>query len=247
MLGSLQEQDYNPFMFCPNLETFNGPNAYTYGLWNFLVVNKKAISFAPKGKTYCNISTSSITSIGKSCFAGTQLESVQLYGIERIDESAFKQCINLNSVLVGSSLERIGDDAFLGCTSLNSVTLPNTLILIGEGAFSGCHLLTNIELPTSLKRIRAGAFSFSGLTNVRIPASVESIGDSCFSNCNSLESITVCSITPPGFEVWSSDEGDPDNCAPFTGTYPLFVPKNSLNSYQNSANWTKYSSSVRVS
>lgn len=246
VLGPLQ-QHYNPFTYCPNLQAFSGPNAYTYGLWNFLVVNKEAISFAPKGKTYCNISTSNITSIGRFCFSGTQVESIQLYGIESIDGYAFDRCVNLNSVLLGTSLDMIGEYAFSGCTSLNSVTLPNTLRRIGEYAFGGCSSMTNIDFPTSLKRIQAGAFYSTGLTNVLIPASVELIGESCFGNCNSLESVTVCSVTPPGFETWSDDyDSDSDYCSPFNGSYPIYVSKNSLNSYQNSANWSKYNSRLQA-
>jgi hypothetical protein len=47
-----------------------------------------------------------------------------------------------------------------------------------------------IEEGSELKRIETEPFSGSGFTHVFIPSSVESLGAKCFSDCQSLLSIT---------------------------------------------------------
>ena len=243
ILGNLEDQTYNPFEYCPNLESFSGPNASIYD-W-LLVVNNTAISFAPKLKSNATIARSNITRIGYGCFRGaTSLKTVNLSWIERIDERAFDGCSDLMTVYC-DAVNYIGDEAFVSCSSLYNIILPTTLTIIGEGAFSGCNSLTNIDLPSSLRWIKAGAFTHTGLTNITLPASIESIGDNCFGNNSSLESVTVCAVTPPVFTSYSENDSSYSSYTPFHGTYPIYVPKNSLNNYMNHEDWSKYSSRLQ--
>ena len=142
-----------------------------------------------------------------------------------IAESAFEGCTGLTSITIPDSVTSIGDYAFRGCTGLTSVTIGNGVTSIGSLAFADCTGLTSITvakgnskyhsagnclIETESKTLIAGcknsiiptdgsvtsignsAFSgCTGLTSVTIPNSVTSIGSSAFSHCTGLTSVTI--------------------------------------------------------
>mgnify|MGYP000264263684 FL=1 len=71
------------------------------------------------------------------------------------------------------------------------MTFPNSLDIIRKYAFYNCNNLTDIEFPSSLKEIRDCAFYATNINNLFIPKGVERIGYLTFSDCDSLEDITV--------------------------------------------------------
>ena len=112
--------------------------------------------------------------------------------VTSIAVSAFSECEDLTSIVIGNSVTSIGYYAFGGCSGLTSVEIPNSVKSIGNSAFSGCSGLTSVEIPNSVKSIGNSAFSgCSGLTSVVIPNSVTSIGNYAFEGCSSLESVVI--------------------------------------------------------
>ena len=122
--------------------------------------------------------------------------------VKRIYSSAFHDCKKLSSITIPNSLSEIQRACFLGCTSLSSVTIPSSVTSIGEAVFSGCNGLASIVVengnPKYDSRNNCNAiiekFSnklISGCKNTIIPNSVTSIGNSAFSDCSSLTSITI--------------------------------------------------------
>lgn len=113
------------------------------------------------------------------------------YGIKNIANYSFKDCYNLQSIMVSDSVvEEIGKQAFQNCSALK---LISTLFVqtIGEEAFSNCTSLPNISFETNI-------------TN---------IGDYAFQNCSSLTDIyykgTMAEWNSITFGVgW--DEGTPN-------------------------------------
>ena len=96
----------------------------------------------------------------------------------------------------------IRNNAFRGCTGLTSITIPNGVTSIISSAFEGCTGLTSIVVENGNKmydsRNNCNAIIgtatnplIRGCKTTIIPNSVTSIGDSAFSGCTGITSITI--------------------------------------------------------
>lgn len=131
-----------------------------------------------------------------------------------IGKKAFKDCINLQTVLFGMidkstdkkfELDLIEDEAFYNCSSLINIIIPPTISKIGKAAFMNCDKLKRIEFGVKyitsnnkaciyinksqekLKMIQDNAFkNCSSLVSFRVPRTCTIIGKSAFMNCTSL-------------------------------------------------------------
>ncbi len=102
-----------------------------------------------------------------------------------IDDAAFYNCKELESVTIGNSVKSIGKYAFENCEELTSVTIPNSVTSIGDEAFKSCLDLTSVTIGNSVTSIGEEAFyGCYGLTSVNIPESVKFIGDGAFRSWN---------------------------------------------------------------
>ena len=142
--------------------------------------------------------------------------------------------------LDGKTVTAIGDRAFLFCSSLTSVSIPDSVEQIGANPFENCSALKTISvspehpyfatidgvlfrkadklliaypagsksstytIPQGIAAIGDSAFSSCKfLTSISIPDSVTSIGDSAFSSCDSLTSVSIPdSVTAIGDRVF---------------------------------------------
>lgn len=112
--------------------------------------------------------------------------------LERIENSAFKNCRNLPSVELPKGLQSIGNAAFSGCVKLQEVSLGDSVEVIDSLAFGDCGNLLNFRLPNNLTVISSGVFNnCAKLNNIVIPNSVIEIGDNSFKGCGSLTNITL--------------------------------------------------------
>ncbi len=114
-----------------------------------------------------------------------------------IQNSAFKDCSNVTSVLIPSSIKSIGINAFENCSNITETTIPEGVTLIGNNTFLGCEKLASVTLPTSLENIGANAFAgCTSLTSIVLPKNIQEIGANAFANCSKLATIEVFGDTP---------------------------------------------------
>ena len=133
-----------------------------------------------------------VTSIGVSAFNGCSgLESMSC-NAEKIEGYAFYRCSALKTVDLGNKLESVGESAFEDDQQLKTITLPSTLKSIGSSAFNNIGI-TSLSLPSGVTSIGGGAFySCTGLTSLELNFTTDmSIGESLFSYCSGLESVTI--------------------------------------------------------
>ena len=105
---------------------------------------------------------------------------------------AFKNCSDLTSLTLPSSVTRIGDYAFYNCSGLTSLTLPSSVTSIGEFAFMYCSGLTSLTISSGVTSIGMSAFEYcSSLTSLTLPSSVNEIGIYAFHGCSGLTSLTL--------------------------------------------------------
>ena len=185
---------------------------------------------------------SSLTSVTIPTFAiryipKTNLQTVVITSGDTIGEKAFDDCSSLTSIVIPDSVTSIGSSAFDGCRGLTSVTIGNSVTSIGSFAFTDCSSLTKIYytgemvkwcgisglsnlmrsgitlyingveitgelvIPDSVTEIGNSAFSYcSGLTSVTIPDSVTSIGYAAFKGCSGLTIYCEATSKPRGWD-----------------------------------------------
>ena len=153
--------------------------------------------------------------IDKKAFYNNKfIRTVEIYGIETINEYAFACCYSLQSVKMFNGIKTIENNAFGGSSNLTKIDIPETVEQIGEFAFTDTALV-RVTLPANLNKLSENLFcdcselkeitipdsvteisycAFSGclnLTNVTIGSNVEIIRDSAFAYCYSLKEITI--------------------------------------------------------
>ena len=118
---------------------------------------------------------------------------------------------------------RIPHGAFKNCANIETIVIPETVTYIGTTAFKDCAALKNIifEGQTRIRSFQDNTFSgCSSLESFVTPASVEYIKHGSFSNCTSLKYFTyeenskINSLYPGVFAGCSSLESyiEPDSC-----------------------------------
>lgn len=149
---------------------------------------------------------SSVTSIGMGAFEYCSgLTSITLpTNLSKIESWAFYNCSGLSSFNLPTGLKSISDYAFHSCYGLTSILLPKNLSSIGGAAFISCtnlaEYIVDLENPnySSLNGVlfnkdKTKLISYPcGKTGGYItPSTVYTIGNSSFSSCIRLTSISM--------------------------------------------------------
>ena len=125
-----------------------------------------------------------------------KLNSVTFGAQTSINDYAFNQCTNLNSLLNTNNIISIGDAVFENTGLSGSIDFSGTKTL-GIKSFYGCKLIESIIISTSLKIIPRSCFeNCKKLKSLMIAQNVNSnnfdyIGDYAFKNCESLLEMTI--------------------------------------------------------
>lgn len=169
--------DCRAFRHCEGLKNFTIPNSVTS-------IGESAFAYC-RNLTSITIPTS-VTNIEEWTFGEcTSLASITLYpGLKTIGPAAFRNCA-ISTLTIPNSVEVIDNYAFTNCANLETIIIPNSVLTIGQGAFSDCTKLTNVSIPNSI--ITLGGFDgCTGLTSITIPESVKEITNLAFYGCAGL-------------------------------------------------------------
>lgn len=90
-------------------------------------------------------------------------------GTISINKGAFKNCFELEEVLISDSVNLISNGAFANCINLCNVDMPDSLAIIRFAAFSECKKLKSIMIPKGVVRIEGWAFAgCDSLTKIEV-------------------------------------------------------------------------------
>jgi len=123
----------------------------------FTTDNDTLIKCTPNGQKTIII-PEGIKTIGRACFAGT----------------------NVEEVILPDGIETIDSDAFNFCTKLRKINFPETLKIISYGAFDKCFSLETVILPKVMKEINNYAFYTAGIKYLTLPERISSVGIKVF-------------------------------------------------------------------
>ena len=183
----------NAFRDCTGLTEIN------YNATNLadLPGNNYVFYHAGKEGTGINIGTN-VTRIPAHLFTYSNITSVNFAEnsqVTSIGNLAFYYCIGLTSITIPENVTSIGRFAFSLCTGLTEINY-NATNLVDSSTFSdigqdGTEIVVNIG--ANVTRIPTYTFSDSNITSVNFAenSQVTSIGDSAFSECTRLTSITL--------------------------------------------------------
>lgn len=145
-------------------------------------------------------------------------------GVQTVQNEAFMNCSNLNSLEIGRTVSWIEGGAFANCQSLDGLTggvkvTDNALYFVQNGILyyresnrgnvllccpAGTQVGILTEFPENVTQIRNQAFyGCRGLSSITIPNTVRTIGDRAFYDCIGLGNVTIpSSVTTIGAEVF---------------------------------------------
>ncbi len=130
------------------------------------------------------------------------LESVVIEeGVTDVGGSVFYNCYSLKSAIFPNSVEIIGESVFYCCSSLKIVNFPSKETTIGKKFFCGCSELEQFEIPSQVHTIDDSAFGgCTSLTSIKIPNSVEHMGEGVFNACSALTTYVEAVQKPSGWD-----------------------------------------------
>ena len=131
---------------------------------------------------YINETTGEFIALAPSISRDSITQISIVNGAKEINLYAFKDCVNLTSIILPSTLTKIGDYAFYNCSVLSSITLPSTITTVGSYAFRLCTNLEEITINGDIETIGAGASSdCKNVKKLTLGADVTSIPSNLFS------------------------------------------------------------------
>ena len=118
------------------------------------IVGVRAHAFENYGDITNLVLPDTVTFAGEYAFAGAyNMESIDLGGIEVLQEGALEACFSLTNIVWSNNLTKIEDHALAGMEIIEKIILPNTVVEIGEAAFGSCNSLRTIFIPSSVSKI----------------------------------------------------------------------------------------------
>jgi riboflavin synthase alpha subunit len=172
------------------------------------------------------------------------------YTVKAIESSAFRECINLNSVTLSEGLVYVGGEAFWRCNNAEFSALPSTIIHIGYEAFDSCNRIAKLVIPEGCTTIDVGAFEWCGveLKRVELPSTLTYIGERAFVGSQNLKFVISRIARPFAIQnnVFCKEEiwDEAGNYSVTKSDATLYVPSGTKASYQDLDGWNMFAGIV---
>ena len=151
--------------------------------------------------------TCAVTGIGTCADTDVVIPSVSTDGdmVTSVGDAAFRDCLNITSVVIPDSVVRISGYVFSGCTNLTSIIIGSDMVSMGDMPFYGCSNLLSIDVAPDNAQFCSndGILYNKGMSELvcypngriatafAVPDSVTSIGKGAFIGCSNLTSIEI--------------------------------------------------------
>lgn len=173
-----------------SVDTDNG----TYASQNGILYSKDMTQLLlyPYGKEGSFTVPDSVTVIGSAAFANCEnLHNIILQeGLQKIEESAFQECIHLQTIKIPDTVTKIDSNAFDYCINLKEIDLSKNISVLRKSIFSECYALEKVTIPDGVTVIEDSAFyACENLETLIIPKSVTTIGRWIFTGCDNLRDV----------------------------------------------------------
>ncbi len=184
-----------------------------------------------------------VTGIADEAFKFCNLKSANLpETLKTIGNSAFGFNMLMKQINLPEGLQSIGDNAFQRCWS--AIMTVKGLSHVGTGAFWECSKMTEVTLAADAE-VGDNAFMYcTGVKTLVLEGAPKSVG-SCAFSFNSLQELTVNSMTPPDFvpeDVFCYGDNETRD---FEWTLNLSevmlkVPVGASSTYKTNRNWSVF-------
>jgi hypothetical protein len=177
------EDNYNPAVAIilqgENKGTFMDFAPLGYGKW--FLTKTQAYAMTSIGRTWFDTVTtvtdtnSIVSSNNTATYNFNSFNELQYFNIEKIEYWSFRNCSNLQSVTIPSTVKEIQNGAFLYCSNLKITNIPTSIETLGQECFRG---------------VGSGlTFDSSELLDIYLP-NLKSIGDGSFDSCKWIKSVS---------------------------------------------------------
>lgn len=208
----------------------------------------KPISLYSNGQRVTNLEITNVERIGSYAFYGAEFDVLKIGdGVKKIGIGAFRGS-SVKSLEIGDSVTTLESESsyspygvFAQCVSLTNIKLGKSIKEICNGAFRGCTSLKVIDLPY-VQIIGDSAFTYcSALTTVTFgngTSQLTSIKHGAFANCTNLTSITLPnSLVSIGDYVFNGCQTLNNVVIPDNVTEIGYMALYNTGYYNNSKNW----------
>ena len=222
-------EDYLPYL-PEKLEslTINSGNMDHRFGWDFINRNRQSLK---------HIDFAATESIEEEAFTNFyNLESLVLPShLETVPYMAVAECVKLKSISIPATVTAIEDRAFENCRMLSSVAFAENgaLTRIGNRAFYNNHELTNLVIPEGVTEVGHAAFyGCTYLAEMTLPSTVREIADHGFALCAKLQRMNVDALVPPTVAARTFEE--------VNRSIPVYVPDEVVPAYQAAPVWQEF-------
>ena len=154
--------------------------------------------------------------------------------------------LDMNSVEELRNVKGISQEIFKECRNLESIIIGENVESLAPMVFAGLYNLKEIILNEKLEVIRGSVFASTGIVSITIPKNVKEIYPNAFDDCQDLKTIILQGKNPPKIMIKGKGRNSLDdifkNCPNLKNIY---IPNDSRLEYLGDDRWAEYDDYIK--